>query len=424
MMKFNIVTFGCQINEYESAKFRETLINIGFEEVSDIKNADLVLFNSCSVREKSEAKLLSGVGFVRSLHKKYGYPRSIVTGCVATTEEKKIKRVGEDSVIAILKGNEPLNERRNKILDILKSLGSPARASEGVKSKPFEFVPVIFGCNSFCTYCIVPITKGREKSRPLDGIVEEIENLVRDGTKEIVLLGQNINHYDLDFGNKNGFIELLETVDRIEGIERLRFLTSYPGDFNIEVLQRMRKLKHLCPHFHLPVQSGSNRILDLMKRGYTKEYYISIVNKIRELFKDASITTDIIVGFPGETDEDFLKTKALVEEIKFDKSFIVAYSKRPYTIAQRMDGQVEETVKKQRLNELLKVQNAISLEKNRVYIGRTVEILVEGFENGLTFGRIPQDKLVIVQGKTGNLGDLINAEITNADFIHLRALPV
>ena len=420
MMKFSIVTFGCQINEYESDKFRETLINLGFEEVNDLKESDFVLFNSCSVREKSEAKLLSGVGFVRSLYEKYSHPRSIVTGCVATTEEKKIKKVGKDSVIAILKGNESLDERRKKIFDTLNSMSIQTFIPQRVRSKAFEFVPVIFGCNSFCTYCIVPITKGREKSRPLDEIIGEVETLVRSGTKEIVLLGQNINHYGIDIGNEKGFIELLENVDRIEGIKRLRFLTSYPADFDIEILKRMRELKHLCPHFHLPVQSGSNRILGLMKRGYTREYYISLVGKISELFENASITTDIMVGFPGETDEDFLETKNLIEKIKFDKSFIVAYSKRPYTLAAKMEGQVDDTLKRQRLNELLKIQNEISLEKNHAYIGKTVEILVEGFGNDLTFGRITQDKLVIVEGKAGNLGDLVNVEITDADFIHLR----
>ena len=424
MKKFNIITYGCQINEYESNKFRETLQNLGFEEVDDIKRADLVLLNSCSVREKSEEKLLSRVGFVRSLYEKNGFPKSIVTGCVATTEEKKIKKIGKDSVLTILKGDEPLNERREKIFNILIPVSADTLTYERTKGKPFEFVPVMFGCNSFCTYCIVPITKGREKSQPLDKIINEIEALVKAGTKEITLLGQNINHYGLDFGNKNGLIELLEEIDRMEGIKRIRFLTSHPADFNVETLKRMGELRHICPHFHLPVQSGSNRILKLMKRGYTREYYVSLINEINGLFRDVSITTDIIVGFPTETDEDFIETKKLVEEIRFDKSFIAAFSKRPYTLAAKMDGQVEDKVKKQRLNELLEVQNDISLKKNRVYIGKTVEVLVESFGNGLTFGRIPQDKLVIIEGKAGNLGDLINVEITDADFIHLRALLV
>jgi tRNA-2-methylthio-N6-dimethylallyladenosine synthase len=420
MKKFNIVTFGCQINEYESNKFRETLLNLGLEEVPDAKNADIVLFNSCSVREKSEEKLLSGVGFVRSLYEKNGFPKSIVTGCVATTEEKKIKKVGKNSVLTILKGDEPLDERREKIFKLLNPVSGEAATKVAVTSKPFEFVPVIFGCNSFCTYCIVPITKGRERSRLLDDIIKEIKGFVEHGTKEIILLGQNINHYGLDLGNNNGFIELLEQVDKIEGLERIRFLTSHPASFNEEILKRMSNLKHICPHFHLPIQSGSNRILKLMNRGYTREDYITLINEIKKLFTDVSITTDIIVGFPTETDSDFIETKKLVKEIMFDKSFIAAYSKRPYTPAAKMEGQVDDKVKKERLNELLKIQNAISLEKNRAYIGKTVELLVEGFGNGLTFGRIPQDKLVIVEGKVGNLGDLINVKITDADFIHLR----
>jgi tRNA-2-methylthio-N6-dimethylallyladenosine synthase len=421
MMKFNIVTFGCQINEYESDRFREVFINLGFEEVGDNRDADFVLFNSCSVRGKSEAKLMSGVGFVRSLFKKQGHPRSIVTGCVATTEEKHIKRIGQESLLAVMRGDEPLEERQERLAGILNSI-SPESARMKFITKPSEFVPVIFGCNSFCTYCIVPITKGREKSRSIDKISSEGERLISQGTKEINLLGQNINHYGLDLGNKNGFIELLERVDRIEGLKRLRFLTSYPSDFSSEILVRMSKLEHLCPHFHLPVQSGSDRILSLMKRGYTVEFYMELINKIRGIFNDVSITTDIIVGFPGETEEDFMMTRKLVEEIRFDKAFIVAYSKRPYTLASRMDKQVEEDVKKQRLNDLLKIQNDISLEKNRSYIGKIVEILVEGSDKGSTFGRIPQDKLVIAEGISGEPGELVNVRITDADFIHLRGV--
>lgn len=422
MMKFNIVTFGCQINEYESDRFREVFINLGFEEVGDSKEADFVLFNSCSVRGKSEAKLMSGVGFVRSLFKKQGHPRSIVTGCVATTEEKHIKRIGQESLLAVMRGDEPLEERQERLARILNSV-SPESVGMKFITKPSEFVPVIFGCNSFCTYCIVPITKGREKSRSIDKISSEIKRLISQGAKEINLLGQNINHYGLDLGNKNGFIELLESVDRVEGLKRLRFLTSYPSDFGSEILVRMSKLEHLCPHFHLPVQSGSDRILSLMKRGYTIEFYMELINKIRGIFDDVSITTDIIVGFPGETEEDFLMTRELVEEIRFDKAFIVAYSKRPYTLASRMDGQVDEDVKKQRLNHLLKIQNDISLEKNRSYIGKIVEILVEGSDKGSTFGRIPQDKLVIAEGISSEPGELVNVRIRDADFIHLRGLP-
>lgn len=421
-MKFRILTYGCQMNEYESLRLKEFFESIGFIEAASLEDADFVFLNSCAVRQKSEDKLYSAVGMIRSLYKKKGNPFSIVSGCVATISEKRIRRIGDDSVHLILKGTESLREKK----EILKRFFQETSFNEEFYSNEtkegiFAYVPVIFGCDSFCSYCIVPAAKGRERSRTIDEVSNEINGLIKKGVKEIILLGQNINHYGKDLGMENGFIELLESVDKIEGLERMRFLTSHPADFRIDILDRMLVLKHLMPHFHLPVQSGNNRILKLMKRDYTREYYIELVREIRNRFKDVSITTDIIVGFPTETYDEYLDTERLVKEIKFDKSFIAAYSKRGKTPASLMEGQVEEDEKKKRLNQLLLIQNEISRNINRKSIGKVTEILIENSSNGRVFGRTPQDKLVIAEGES-KASYLAKVIIKDADENHLKGV--
>ncbi|PMP81163.1 MAG: tRNA (N6-isopentenyl adenosine(37)-C2)-methylthiotransferase MiaB [Caldisericum exile] len=422
MRTFAIVNFGCQMNEYESEKFREVFYDFGLVEVSSIEEADIVLFNSCAVREKSEQKLISSVGYARSLYEKYGRPYVIVSGCVASIKERKIKEVARDSLFMLSKGYELIYERVNELRsELSKYLNANNSLNKVEVHRVFAYVPVIFGCNSFCAYCIVPATKGREKSRPINEVLDEVKSLVDQGVKEIVLLGQNINHYGYDLGKQEGFIELLEEVGRIPNLKRLRYLTPHPAYFTKELVKRMRRIDTLMPHFHLPVQSGSNKILSLMKRGYTKEHYLEIIETIKKEFPEASITTDIIVGFPNESEEDFLETINLVKTVQFDKSFIAAYSKRPNTPAATMEGQIDPKTKKERLNYLLKIQNEISLEKNKAYIGGTYEVLVENVKGNKAFGRIPQDKLVIFESSFEvHPGDLANVLITDADFIHLR----
>ncbi len=419
MKKFKIVTYGCQINEYESEKFREFLLKAGLEETDRERDADFVILNSCAVRKKSEQKLLSRVGYIRKLFYEQGKPVSIVTGCVATVKEKEIKRIGEKSVALVMKGTRSLKERIEKLREFLNiEFIEPSPQVKGV----FAYVPIIFGCDNFCTYCIVPFTKGRERSRTKEEVLKEVRFLVEGGTKEIVLLGQNINHYGRDIGYKNGFVEILEEVNKIPGLKRLRYLTPHPADFTDEDLKRMRNLEKLCPHFHLPVQSGSDKILKLMKRGYTKGEYLSLIEKVKKLFPEASITTDIIVGFPQETEEDYEETKKLVEEVRFDKIFIAAYSPREGTVAAKMEGQIEEKVKKERLNELLKIEDEISLEKNRAFVGKETEVLVENVKESEAIGRNPQDKVVIIENPKSKKGDIVSVRIKDADKMHLRGI--
>lgn len=408
------------MNEYESGKIHDFFISIGFEEAIGIEDADFIYFNSCAVREKSEEKLISGVGLVRSMYKKRGFPFSIVSGCVATISEKRIRRVGQDSVKLIIKGTEDLVEKKKK----LKQFFGIPNFNEEVSSKQssasvYAYVPVIFGCNNFCSYCIVPAARGREKSRPITEITEEVKSLLDAGIKEIILLGQNINHYGMDLDLKNGFIEILESVDKLKGLERLRFMTSHPADFDIETLDRMKNLEHLMPHFHLPAQSGNNRILELMKRGYTREYYLRLVEEVKKRFKEASITTDIIVGFPTETDEEYLDTEELVKKVQFDRSFISIFSKRGSTPAALMDGQIDENVKKERHRRLITIQKEITRAINKSYIGKVTEIIVENSKEGKFFGRTPQDKLVIAEG-SANVSDTVKVQICDADENHLK----
>ncbi len=417
--KFKIITYGCQINEYESEKFREFFLAVGMEEAKKEKDADIVLLNSCAVRGKSEQKLLSRVGYIRKLFYEQGKPVSIVTGCVATVKEREIKRIGEKSVALIMKGTHSIKDRIEKLREFLNTEFITTRPeAKGV----FAYVPIIFGCDNFCTYCIVPFTKGRERSRKKEEILEEVKELIESGAKEIVLLGQNINHYGRDLGYKNGFIEILEEVNKLEGLKRLRYLTPHPADFTEEDLKRMRSLDKLCPHFHLPVQSGSNRILKLMKRGYTVEQYLNLIEKVKSLFPEASITTDIIVGFPQETEEDYEETKKLVLKVKFDKIFLAAYSPREGTVAAKMEGQIDEKIKRHRLNELLKIEDEISLAKNRKFIGKETEVLVETVKENEATGRNPQDKLVIIENGNLNKGDIVKVIIKDADKMHLRGI--
>ncbi len=418
MRKFKIVTYGCQINVYESEKFAEFFKSSGLVEAKGIEDADIVLLNSCAVRGKSEQKLYSEVGYINKLFKKNGKPVSVVTGCVATVKEKEIRRIGQKSVALVMKGTRSLKERFDALKQFLGiEFVEQRREVQGV----FAYVPIIFGCNNFCTYCIVPFTKGRERSRTKEEVLSEVRFLLDKGTKEVVLLGQNINHYGRDLRYKNGFIEILEEVNKLPGLERLRYLTPHPADFTTDDLKRMQQLNKLCPHFHLPVQSGSDRILKLMKRGYTVSQYEDLIEQVKKLFPEASITTDIIVGFPTETEKDFEDTKRLVLNVEFDKIFLAAYSPREGTVAAKMDGQIEESVKKERLNTLLQIEDEISARKNRAYIGKMTEVLVETVKENEVIGRNPQDKLVIVEGK-GRRGEIVSVKVTDADKMHLRGV--
>ncbi len=411
-LKFYIKTYGCQMNERDSEKVHCILQESGFVE-SDLKSADIVIINSCAVREKAESKIYSEIGRIKTINKK---AKIVAMGCVAQFNYKKLKNVSDFVVgTAAIDKFYDIAVNINKKGVFTKEKMDDADYIFPHKKNISSFVDIMYGCNHFCTYCIVPFTRGREISRTKESVIREVKQLVENGTKEVMLLGQNVNSYGR--GSGYNFVDLLYEVNKIEGLKRIRFTTSHPKDFSLELIYAMRDLDKVCEHIHLPLQSGSNRILKLMKRGYTKEEYLKKVYLYKEIVKGGSITTDIIVGFPTETEEDFEETMKVVEDVEYDTSFSFKYSKRPLTKAKDMEPQVEEGMKLRRLNELQKLQAEITQKKNRNDIGRIFEVLTEGKakKGNLLAGRNRQNTVVNFVFKDNiKAGDIVNVKITKA----------
>ncbi len=412
-LKFYIKTYGCQMNERDSEKVYCILKEAGYEPVEEVEKADLVIVNSCAVREKAEGKIYSEIGRIKLLNPD---AKVVAMGCVAQFNHEKLKRVSNlvvgtaqiDRFYEIASGSLKegvfVDERMDNPDHIF-----PHRESISA------FVDIMYGCNHFCTYCIVPYTRGREISRSKQVILDEIKQLVDRGTKEVILLGQNVNSYGKH--TDTDFVDLLYEVNKINGLERIRFTTSHPKDFSLRLVETMKGLDKVCEHIHLPFQSGSNRILKLMRRGYTIEEYLEKVNAFKEAIPDGSVTTDIIVGFPTETDEDFEKTIEVVENIAFETSFSFKYSKRPFTKAREIEPQVEEEVKLKRLNILQNLQAEITQKILKSYEGKVVEVLVEGRarRGEMLTGRSRQNTVVNFPFKDNiKAGDLVQVKITEA----------
>ncbi|MCX8117300.1 MAG: tRNA (N6-isopentenyl adenosine(37)-C2)-methylthiotransferase MiaB [Desulfobacterota bacterium] len=428
-----IETYGCQMNEHDSARILSLLERFQYVETKEPKEADLILINTCSVRRKPEQKLYSALGRFRRLKEKKGTVLG-VAGCVAQQEgERLLERIPYlDLVIgthaiprlpqmlarleeAGEKGCQTAFDPEGRYLDPI----LPQRSSPGVKS----FVTIMQGCNQFCSYCIVPFVRGEERSRPSQEIVEEVRTLARRGVKEICLLGQNVNAYGK--GSKDGvdFPELLSRLNEIEGIERIRFTTSHPKDLSEALIQAHGRLKKLCEHIHLPFQSGSDRILEAMNRGYTRESYLEKVARLRETCPSIAITADVIVGFPGEEERDFEETLELVERVRFDDLFSFKYSPRKGTRASEMPDQVDEGVKQERLIRLQRLQREITLEKNRAMEGRIEEVLVEGPSKQNpkdVTGRTRTHKAVNFEGGLHLVGQLVEVRIVQGYAHSLR----
>ncbi len=420
--KFKILTYGCQMNVAESERMAGQLSKIGYTMIDDISAADLILINSCCVRETAEDKIYGKIGELKKY--KLQNPALIigVMGCLAQKDsDALIKRsphidfvLGTARRVELPKIVESFESARKKFVDTSNVSGIVDDEIFPIRTgKVSAFVPIMYGCNNFCTYCIVPYVRGRERSRPAAEIFSEIKNAVDNGYKEITLLGQNVNSYGKDLGQEN-FAQLLSAVDKIEGIERLRFMTSHPKDLSDELINVMAGGKNICEHIHLPVQYGSNKILRKMNRVYTVEKYLELVKKIRAAIPNISLTTDLIVGFPGETEEDFNLTLDFLREVKFDTAFTFIYSERSGTPAANFEGKVDDETKHRRLNELMTVQNKISLEKNLQLDGATVEVLVEGeskTDKNIFTGRTRSNKAVLFPHESEKVGDLINIKI-------------
>ena len=422
--KLKILTYGCQMNVAESERMAGQLQKIGYTLTENLDAADLVLFNTCCVRATAEDKIYGKIGEIKKYKRQNPALIVGIVGCLAQKDgENLIKRAPHvDFVLGTGKRGELVSvvenfeSTRRQLVDTSNVSGLiddgnilPVRAG-GVSA----FVPIMYGCDNFCTYCIVPHVRGRERSRQPEEIISEIRETVNAGFKEITLLGQNVNSYD---GGGKTFPELLRDADKIPGLERLRFMTSHPKDLSDDLISAIANGKNICEHIHLPVQYGSNEILRRMNRVYTVEKYLALVEKIRAAVPNISLTTDLIVGFPGETDETFAETLEFLERVRFDMAFTFIYSKRSGTPAADFPNQVDEETKHRRLEILMALQNKISLEKNLALNGQNVEVLVEGAsktDGNIFSGRTRQNKLVLFEHGAEKIGELVRVKINQA----------
>ncbi|MBQ0066671.1 MAG: tRNA (N6-isopentenyl adenosine(37)-C2)-methylthiotransferase MiaB [Phascolarctobacterium sp.] len=423
---YSIINYGCQMNESDAEHYAGQLKELGYVQAEDFHHADVIVVNTCCVRESAEKRIAGKIGELKAV--KTANPNVIIciAGCMAQKDgERLLKKYPQ---IDILLGTSYVNDFKRILVEYdktrsiyceLRTGNSMEFEGQKVRLSPFHaWIPIMYGCNNFCTYCIVPYVRGRERSRTQEQILAEIRQAVTQGYKEFTLLGQNVNSYGKDFDDKNAFAKLLRAADAIDGVERLHYMTSHPRDMNEDVILAVAEGRHISHHFHVPVQSGSTEILRRMNRGYTREKYLDLIRTIRKHVPDAVITTDIIVGFPGETEADFIDTLSLVETVGFDAAFTFIYSKRSGTPAAKMDNQVPLEVKKDRLNRLMETENKYSLQKNKMLIGKVVEVFAEGAtkNKNVWSGRTRENKLVLwdVEDKVYRVGDAVQVKIDTA----------
>lgn len=427
---FHITTFGCQMNEHDSEVIDGLLTERGFSSVKERKDASIVIINTCSVRDNADKRFFGTLGQLKK--RKESDPSFIVCVCGCMMQQQRVVDTikakypwvdvifGTNSIHHIPELIEKVAIEKEKVVDIIENTeeiveGLPAKRLFDHKA----LVNIMFGCNNFCTYCIVPYTRGREKSRAPEAIVAEVKGLVADGVKEIMLLGQNVNSYD---GNGTSFAELLKMLNDVDGLERIRFMTSNPKDLSDELIEAFAVCDKLCRNLHLPIQSGSNRVLKRMNRKYTREDYLKLIEKLRKTVPDITLSTDIIVGFPGETNEDFEETLSIVKEVEYDSAFTFIYSIRKGTPAEKFEDQIEESEKHRRFDLLVNAVNEISEKKNKAYQDRVEKVLVDSVsknDKSTLTGRTDGFKLVNFAGKKELIGSLVDVKITDAKTFSL-----
>ena len=433
--KYNIITFGCQMNEHDSETIAGMLQEKGCVETMSRDDSDITIINTCSVRENADKRFFGTLGQLTKLKEKNPEYVACVCGCMMQQQHIIDTIKSKYPWVDIIFGTHNIHrfpELLEKVYSEKKKIAETFEDSdqivEGLPAKRLykhkSFVNIMYGCNNFCTYCIVPYTRGREKSRKPEDIVREITGLVADGVKEVTLLGQNVNSYRGagESGSECDFADLIYMINDIEGLERIRFMTSHPKDLSDKLIQAFVDCDKLCNYIHLPVQAGSDRVLRRMNRKYTREKYLEVVERLRKAVPDIAISTDIIVGFPGETEEDFEETLSLVRSVKYDSAFTFLYSVRQGTPAAEYEDQIPEEVKHQRFDRLVDAVNADSAEKNAAYKGCIERVLVEGVskknENTLT-GRTEGFKLVDFEGGRELIGQMVNVEITEGKTFSL-----
>jgi tRNA-2-methylthio-N6-dimethylallyladenosine synthase len=460
MPKFFIKTYGCQMNERDSEQVAHSLTARGYERVAHEAQADVVLLNTCSVRDMADQKALGKMGMLSRMAKERPNVVFGFLGCMAQARgaellknlphvdlvvgtqkfhrvadyvedlvEKKKNRTSENAQSPM---QNCMDDLRFSIVDVAEEAGSQSTIcnQQLAPRQATAFVSIMQGCNMHCTFCIVPQTRGADRSRSIDDILTEVRDLVSHGVKEITLLGQIVNLYGRhEFGkidNKSPFVQLLEAVNEIDGLERLRFTSPHPIGFRDDLIEAVARLPKLAEHVHLPLQSGSNRILKAMHRAYTAERYVDLIRRIRQARDGIAITTDVIVGFPGETDDDYKQTRDLVEQIQFDNAFVFRYSPRRDTPAARMPGQIDERTKAARNQDLLQVVNESSHRKLERLLGREVEVLCEGSSKtnpARLMGRTRTNKIVVFEGSQQLVGELVSIRVQQANGFSLYGTP-
>lgn len=413
------------MNARDSEKLVGILEQIGYKEETNEENADFVIFNTCTVRENANMRVYGRLGQLSRVKKKNPHMMIGLCGCMMQEAHvvEKLKKsyryvdliFGTHNIYKFAELLATRYESGSMVIDIWKDTDKIVEDLPSERKFSFKSgVNIMFGCNNFCSYCIVPYVRGRERSRQPKDIIREIENLVADGVVEVMLLGQNVNSYGKTLDEPMTFAQLLQEIEKIEGLERIRFMTSHPKDLSDELIEVMKCSKKICKHLHLPVQSGSTRILEKMNRRYTKEQYLKLVEKIKEAVPDISLTTDIIVGFPGETEEDFLETMDVVRKVQYDSAFTFIYSKRSGTPAAVMENQIPEDVIKDRFDRLLKEVQDISSKVCSIHTGTTQEVLVEALndhDTSLVTGRLSNNILVHFKGDSELIGKLVQVHL-------------
>lgn len=429
--KYYIITYGCQMNVRDSEIIAGLLEGIGFSAASAVNDADIIVFNTCSVRHSAENKVYGKLGEVLAVKRKRPDTMVAFGGCMAQLPEvrQKLKRSGVDIVFGTHNIHElpylveQARKEKQEVFQVWEQEGGvieslPSQRQSGLSA----FVNIMYGCNNFCTYCIVPYTRGRERSRQPKDIIQELDDIAKLGYREITLLGQNVNSYGRGLAEEVDFADLLELAADVEGIERIRFTTSHPKDMSDKLIDRIAAIDKVCEHVHVPLQAGSNDVLRRMNRHYTKEHYLELTQKIRKRIPGVAITSDLIVGFPGETEEDFRDTLDMVEQVRFEAAFTFMYSVRRGTRAASMPDQVSQDEKRDRLQRLNAVQYQIAREINQTMEGRVTQVLVEGPSKtnpDKLSSRTRSNHIVIFSGSKDLIGQLINVRITEAKTFSL-----
>ena len=420
--KATVITYGCQMNVNESAKIKKILENLGYELTDNIEETDIAFLNTCTVREGAATQIYGKLGEIKRVREQRG-TKIVVTGCFAQEQGQEL--IKKFNYIDIVMGNQNIGRIPEAIEDIENRSAKhvvltdyedelPPRIDADFESKKTASIAITYGCNNFCTYCIVPYVRGRERSVPMAELVEEARELVKKGYKEIILLGQNVNSYGKGLSEEETFANLLQNICDIEGDFIIRFVSPHPRDFTDDVIDVIARNPKIARSLHLPLQSGSTRVLKLMNRGYSKEQYIALAEKIKERIPGVSLTADIIVGFPQETEEDFMDTLDVVEKVGFETSFMFMYSIRKGTKAAVMEGQIDDEVKKDRLHRLMSLQNSISKKLSMEYEGKTERVLVEGpskKNKDMLSSRTSTNKIVLFKGEPSLEGQFVNVKI-------------